>query len=763
MNTTRPCGLSGSVQQDIDPSSSGLSRRDVLRQALAAGASIALGSTTLANAQVASTPPSEPPFLPDTPAGETIEERAELLRYDVTAIFEFVRDQIHYEAYAGVLRGAQGTLWARAGNSVDQALLLSSLLDASMVLSRFAMGSLTNDQEVALTSSVAPDAETVRAVYHSALAGSLPMTTDPGDQDPGKLPDLSPDEQATVDLIMNEARTLQERAFAMADSTAGILRDVLADANVSLPTLTTASIPELERTEHFWVQVADGPEWTDFDPSLPDGTEPSIPTTSMQTLPDSLYHTVGVRLVAEEILNGRPTRRNVLEFQAPSPRLVNVPIAVAMTEAPVFAGTGIAINEMFTGTVSFLPCLMTTEEFFVAGTPLVFGAGEGAGLLGALGESSEGALEDGETVGVWLVVDVMSPGKAPVTVERAILDRIGPVARSANPETLTPATPVHITRDENGEQTIPELAGLTILTVDVARLPSGYGYQDAIGAELFGELHLLGPSVTVLANSLVSTYGLDAGFFAYPATPNVTSFSFALTDPANPDSPVDVTADLLVQDPAVVAVGTGASDSSDSFPFLAAGAFRQAAEHVLVEPMVDDPVTSPGAQALASVSTVFSAAIERGIPIIAITDPSSGIDESHSGEARMRMRDALEEGLVVVVPEQAVMLDDHLVSAWWLVDPATGHTWDQVEDGKGFAGGTHSRVHLALSPVGEQVPPVRNVISWRTRFVRLGRCLAVIAAAAVRASDYTGAGTVVGAGIETFKNLDPDGFKGCFG
>ena len=129
------------------------------RQFLAAGGAgvLALGGLGFAAAphvahafQLDSTPPAPP--VPVAPSTDPIADLAATLTYDVDAIVAFVRDRIHYEAYAGVLRGARGTLLARAGNATDQAVLLGALLDAARVNWRYATGAL----DAAATETASP-------------------------------------------------------------------------------------------------------------------------------------------------------------------------------------------------------------------------------------------------------------------------------------------------------------------------------------------------------------------------------------------------------------------------------------------------------------------------------------------------------------------------------------------------------------------------------------------------------------------------------
>src|SRR5439155_7420105 len=90
--------------------------------------------------------------------------RAKSLGEGVEPAFAFVRDQIRFECYDGVLRGSHGTDTARAGNAADRALLLSAILKAKGVETRYARGKLAQaDAEKLLErmfESPAPSAST---------------------------------------------------------------------------------------------------------------------------------------------------------------------------------------------------------------------------------------------------------------------------------------------------------------------------------------------------------------------------------------------------------------------------------------------------------------------------------------------------------------------------------------------------------------------------------------------------------------------------
>ena len=103
---------------------------------------------------------SDPSYLdatPDANSSDTyIIQKAADLNHDPDQIFAFVRDQIGYESYQGSLRGARGTLWSKAGNSLDKASLLVALLRASGIPARYATGHLGDDDAKKLILSMFP-------------------------------------------------------------------------------------------------------------------------------------------------------------------------------------------------------------------------------------------------------------------------------------------------------------------------------------------------------------------------------------------------------------------------------------------------------------------------------------------------------------------------------------------------------------------------------------------------------------------------------
>jgi uncharacterized membrane protein len=170
-------------------------------------------------------------------------EQAAQLGQDPDALFAFVRD-LGFESYLGSLRGARGTLWSEAGNSIDQASLLIALLRASGVPARYRSGELAN-----------PDIDTLILSMFPQPLGVI-----------GYLPDDNPFPQA--DPLQNEA-----------------LKD--------------------EIRSHYWVEAyLPGQGWTDLDPTFAgaavgDRFVNQPDPAALAELPADLRHGVQLRLKVE--------------------------------------------------------------------------------------------------------------------------------------------------------------------------------------------------------------------------------------------------------------------------------------------------------------------------------------------------------------------------------------------------------------------------------------------------------------------------------
>jgi transglutaminase-like putative cysteine protease len=104
--------------------------------------------------------PPDPSLLASTPDANTtdpyIQEKAAELGYDAQQIFNFLHTQIGYEAYAGSIRGARGTLWSSAGNALDIASLGVALMRASGIPAQYATGTISFGQAQGLILSMFP-------------------------------------------------------------------------------------------------------------------------------------------------------------------------------------------------------------------------------------------------------------------------------------------------------------------------------------------------------------------------------------------------------------------------------------------------------------------------------------------------------------------------------------------------------------------------------------------------------------------------------
>jgi RHS repeat-associated protein len=110
---------------------------------------------------------------PEAPLAPEIVAQASSLGFDYVQIFQWVRNQVRTEWYAGSMKGAIGTLRQGAGNDVDQASLLIALLRASGGGARYVHGVVqlpVAALAVSLGVADSPAAAATAAVVDTALS-----------------------------------------------------------------------------------------------------------------------------------------------------------------------------------------------------------------------------------------------------------------------------------------------------------------------------------------------------------------------------------------------------------------------------------------------------------------------------------------------------------------------------------------------------------------------------------------------------------------
>jgi hypothetical protein len=621
----------------------------------------------------------------DAAAGE-LADIAFNLDYDIERIFRFVADGIRYEPYPGILRGARGTLGARAGNSVDQALLLAALLDESAVPYRFAHGQLDDATTAALIDSITTDAADARRIGEEALARGLDELlgsgTDTGTAD-GPLAVLR-EEEARASAAAAEARV--EVAESRLDETVTMIETALDEVGIGLPA-DGVSLPPAEVVDHTWLQVPFGAGWLDLDPTLAAAEPGTVMTTAdgtLDRLPDDLRHRVGFEVLVERVQGGRLVTDTVLEYAAFADEIAGVPIAFSHLAPATVERFGLTLlNMLGDGRLDYRPTLDIGRGSLVADEPVAFGLAGlegGGGLLEGSDLFSDGASPSdaagppaGEATAEWLTVSVTQPGSEPAVARRTVFDRLPAHLRQGGEATVDAVEPIELI-DFDGTGSTDFLPMLGIEAFAIATGPTSIAEILAMLPD--NELGTAALAYHGLRDAMGAGMAVDAGARTFVDGPNIVSFSLRVGEPAQVAN-VRFGLDLWHRNHGILPL-TGSSMTVAEAE-LVAGVTGHIAERVALEGLADArDVTQPAV----GVGVLFEAAAIEGVPTAVlrgtIPDPLP-----YGPMATALIEEAVGSGDVVIVPAQPVIVDERERVGWWRIDPATGVTTDVLDDASG--------------------------------------------------------------------------------
>lgn len=380
---------------------------------------------------------------------DTFDVNAVLALTDGTpeGIFAWVRDNTYLVPYKGALRGEQGVLMDRVGNSLDRALLLQSLIRLSGHNAQLARAQLSEVQ----AQEILANTRTIPA------EGALPQTSDTALNE--KFQQYASDfglDQAQLEAIAQQAKEQQEtfRANLTERSTSqtDFLKTLVTSEN-DMNAETAKQIAALQ--DHWWVQYQENDEWLDLDPTLPDaGVGQSITAASetfssvavMGDLSAELLHTVQVRVVLECWQDGGLTEKQLVASAPTLPSLL-LGKSFAIKHFPSDWQQDVDSAEAFRAAVqgqkSFVTGIQIGSEF-VSSNPYTQDcsdgteepAGDVGGAVGDLfgggfgGDETE-AASVGQVTAEWIEYTIHVPGENDQVIRRQIFDVLGPAARAA--------------------------------------------------------------------------------------------------------------------------------------------------------------------------------------------------------------------------------------------------------------------------------------------------------------------------------------------
>lgn len=568
---------------------------------------------------------------------------------DPAGLEAWVADNIAFQPYAGALRGAEGTLLNRAGNALDQSILLASLINRAGYEARIASARLDENQAAALvaTTSAAPDRD------YTALRELL-------EDVPGMDADMFFDD--TPDAVrLGEAAGLSGAMLSALDGAGLELGDdratVLADA-----------------MDYWWVEYRLGAgDWSAAHPAAPFLAEAGLVAESHleDSVPEELQHRIRLEVLVESYNGGDVSVHAIVPaWERPASNMAGKVITFTNlpSQSAETLGESLDLSEYFvpsfmggvpTGAKGFdLQGAVLEPEFM--GNPM---AGVVRSLRGGFADaiSALGGGDDSVAMSAqWLVVTQIDPGGHEREYRRTVFDRIGAEARAAGQTTLDAMTMEEAELALITEYRLMAFPGelpldylldvhLERMLEDRPMLEYTIALQHGVTPEnsLADVINEASPLEHMLTMNMFETG--PGGSVSFRAEPGLLVFTDSLAgtrDDARMVSRLDImnNARRTVTPDGAVAV-------------LDQGVWETLTERDL---MGDETHNT------ANFNTDF------------MVIPAGGTaPEDLPAEARFNMQSDLNDGYAVLLPDGA--------DAWWRVDLATGETLGITSDGRGQA------------------------------------------------------------------------------
>jgi hypothetical protein len=241
----------------------------------------------------------------------------------------------------------------------------------------------------------------------------------------------------------------------------------------------------------------------------------------------------------------------------------------------------------------------------------------------------------------------------------------------------------------------------------------------------------------IVRMAAVADVGMPFGVRTFVDRPAVTALSSRVTPGTGGTAVLETAVDLLHRPQGRVAVRGVVAPGR---PALVPGVLTHVVERLVAGEHTPE---SARASSVVSVGALFERAAAEGVPLVVLRRPADVDGLGYPADAAARLRTALVDGVVAVVPGRAIAIGGSPRVGWWLVDVGTGEVRDQMDDGRGVSG-------------LEDTVPIRVItVASAPSYLKLGLCMAFAAVAtayiiflvSTATSDSVSGGDVVAAGL----------------
>ena len=638
-------------------------------------------------------------YLDGFPAALTDVEALSRTLTTPQAAFEFVRDQVAFEPYPGIMKGPRATLVTRGGNSIDRALLLAAILEHNGVSARIARGRLSPDRARALLEQAGASRS---ATEHMLV--SLPVKS------PAATPTAH--QQDIINAVGRRADSAANAVRTAVDQTHPVVEASVK--NASLPRAAHVRSRQLEiLSDHYWVQATIDDQTIDLDPSLTSAQPNQKLAEAAESFepgsaPDDLFQRVKFRIVAEFLENGRIRSTDILAEEATATDLFGKNIRLAL--APQTPNTDesschaiLLIGDRRVDGQAFQLSARTGDEESSGENPDT-GTGEAAGGLSGVAGGGQGqkpaekpapkpraqpAAAAGAVLGrVYLEVTSVGPRLPEARYRRVIMDRLEP---SGSGVRIQPALaddqfvrPL-LVQAWDGAVSVGGNNAVFVLQTILDTMKAHESMEEKARAQVY-----LGESFGV---DDLPAPTLSKELIGYFFTSDVTRFLLGRQHAKSARSYYERPRLAFLRHGFVVGdwsrpqgarrfvEGIDLLNAPFQFTGSAADAERLAREAGVADTALEGSMTSAGA--LFNTLPLFAAAAAQNVRTVTIRPDQA---EDLQGIAvppaiKAVLREELAQGQTLLLPARLVKLNEVDTYGWWSIDPETGLALGKMELG----------------------------------------------------------------------------------